>query len=82
MPVTSRSAWRRRTPIWCGCARTGWEDTPQLDVKIDYEKALAQGLSISDINSTSTAWGSSYVNDFVDRGRVRRSICRRMPPSG
>lgn len=51
----------------------GMEDTPQLDVKIDYEKALAQGLSISDINSTlSTAWGSSYVNDFVDRGRVKK----------
>ncbi|MGU5541642.1 efflux RND transporter permease subunit [Aeromonas hydrophila] len=51
----------------------GMEDTPQLDVKIDYEKALAQGLSISDINSTlSTAWGFSYVNDFVDRGRVKK----------
>ncbi len=51
----------------------GMEDTPQLDVKIDYEKALAQGLSISDINSTlSMAWGSSYVNDFVDRGRVKK----------
>ncbi|MCP3289227.1 efflux RND transporter permease subunit, partial [Aeromonas hydrophila] len=40
----------------------GMEDTPQLDIKIDYEKALAQGLSISDINSTlSSAWGSAYV---------------------
>ncbi|MFM4855892.1 efflux RND transporter permease subunit [Aeromonas hydrophila] len=51
----------------------GMEDTPQLDIKIDYEKALAQGLSISDINSTlSSAWGSAYVNDFVDRGRVKK----------
>ncbi len=51
----------------------GMEDTPQLDIKIDYEKALAQGLSISDINSTlSNAWGSAYVNDFVDRGRVKK----------
>ncbi|MFA7261309.1 MAG: efflux RND transporter permease subunit, partial [Aeromonas bestiarum] len=51
----------------------GMEDTPQLDVKIDYEKALAQGLSISDINNTlAAAWGSSYVNDFVDRGRVKK----------
>ncbi|USV56411.1 efflux RND transporter permease subunit [Aeromonas encheleia] len=51
----------------------GMEDTPQLDIKIDYEKALAQGLSISDINNTlSAAWGSSYVNDFVDRGRVKK----------
>ncbi|WP_439844657.1 efflux RND transporter permease subunit [Aeromonas veronii] len=51
----------------------GMEDTPQLDIKIDYEKALAQGLSIADINNTlATAWGSSYVNDFVDRGRIKK----------
>ncbi|MFM5376151.1 efflux RND transporter permease subunit [Aeromonas veronii] len=51
----------------------GMEDTPQLDIKIDYEKALAQGLSIADINNTlATAWGSSYVNDFIDRGRIKK----------
>ncbi|MCO5344542.1 efflux RND transporter permease subunit [Aeromonas veronii] len=51
----------------------GMEDTPQLDIKIDYEKALAQGLSIADINNTlAIAWGSSYVNDFVDRGRIKK----------
>ena len=51
----------------------GMEDTPQLDIKIDYEKALAQGLSIADINNTlATAWGSAYVNDFVDRGRIKK----------
>ncbi|MFM5008877.1 efflux RND transporter permease subunit [Aeromonas veronii] len=51
----------------------GMEDTPQLDINIDYEKALAQGLSIADINNTlATAWGSSYVNDFVDRGRIKK----------
>ncbi|OEC44558.1 efflux RND transporter permease subunit [Aeromonas sp. DNP9] len=51
----------------------GMEDTPQLDIKIDYEKALAQGLSIADINNTlATAWGSFYVNDFVDRGRIKK----------
>ncbi|MCR3969090.1 efflux RND transporter permease subunit [Aeromonas veronii] len=51
----------------------GMEDTPQLDIKLDYEKALAQGLSIADINNTlAAAWGSSYVNDFVDRGRIKK----------
>ncbi|MGL4204815.1 MAG: efflux RND transporter permease subunit, partial [Aeromonadaceae bacterium] len=51
----------------------GMEDAPQLNVKIDYEKALAQGLTVSDINSTlSTAWGSSYVDDFIDRNRVKK----------
>ncbi|SHM35857.1 efflux RND transporter permease subunit [Roseibium suaedae] len=50
----------------------GQEDTPQFSVHIDSEKARALDLSFSDINSTlSTAWGSSYVNDFIDRGRVK-----------
>ncbi len=51
----------------------GMEDAPQFNVKIDYDKAMAQGLSVSDINSTlSTAWGSSYVDDFIDRNRVKK----------
>ncbi len=61
----------------------GMEDTPQLDIKIDYEKALAQGLSIADINNTlATAWGSSYVNDFVDRGRIKKVYMQADAPSG
>lgn len=51
----------------------GMEDTPQFNVDIDYEKAMAQGVSISDLNATlSTAWGSSYVNDFLHQGRVKK----------
>ncbi len=51
----------------------GMEDAPQFNIKIDYDKAMAQGLSVSDINNTlSTAWGSSYVDDFVDRNRVKK----------
>ncbi|MGL4627095.1 MAG: efflux RND transporter permease subunit, partial [Plesiomonas shigelloides] len=51
----------------------GMEDTPQLDINIDYEKALSQGLAINDINTTlSSAWGSAYVNDFLDRGRIKK----------
>ena len=47
-------------------------DQPQLKVDIDQSKATALGLSIADVNTTlGTAWGSSYVNDFVDRGRVK-----------
>jgi multidrug efflux pump len=50
----------------------GLPDAPQLKVDIDQSKATALGLSIADVNDTlSTAWGSSYVNDFVDRGRVK-----------
>lgn len=51
----------------------GMEDTPQFRINIDYEKAMAMGITVSDINSTlSTALGSSYVNDFIDNGRVKK----------
>lgn len=51
----------------------GLEDAPQLKIDIDFEKAQALGLTIASINDTlSTAWGSAYVNDFIDRGRVKR----------
>lgn len=51
----------------------GMEDTPQYNVDIDYEKAMAQGVGISDLNATlSIAWGSSYVNDFLHQGRVKK----------
>ncbi|MBY8829769.1 efflux RND transporter permease subunit [Hephaestia mangrovi] len=48
-------------------------DAPQLKVDIDQDKAQALGLDLSTVNSTiATAWGGSYVNDFIDRGRVKR----------
>lgn len=51
----------------------GMEDTPQYNVDIDYEKAMALGISVGDINTTlSTAWGSNYVNDFVHNGRIKK----------
>ncbi|AWV02204.1 hydrophobe/amphiphile efflux-1 family RND transporter [Burkholderia sp. JP2-270] len=52
---------------------SGLEDSPQLYVDIDREKASALGLSISAINSTlSTAFGSSYVNNYIDTGRIQK----------
>ncbi len=51
----------------------GLDDEPQFRFDIDREKASAFKLSLEDVNSTlSTAWGSGYVNDFVDRGRIKR----------
>ncbi|AIR63319.1 multidrug efflux RND transporter permease AcrD [Cedecea neteri] len=51
----------------------GLDDSPQLQIDIDQRKAQALGVSIDDINNTlQTAWGSSYVNDFMDRGRVKK----------
>jgi multidrug efflux pump len=51
----------------------GQEDTPQFRIDIDAAKATSLGLSIDQINGTlAAAWGSSYIDDFVDRGRVKR----------
>ncbi|MBY8936563.1 MULTISPECIES: efflux RND transporter permease subunit EmhB [Pseudomonas] len=51
----------------------GLNDEPQYHLEIDDEKAQALGLSLTDINSTlSISFGSSYVNDFIDRGRVKK----------
>jgi multidrug efflux pump len=51
----------------------GLDDSPQLQIDIDQRKAQALGVSVDDINDTlQTAWGSSYVNDFMDRGRVKK----------
>ena len=59
--------------VLTGVRPNGLEDTPQFKVDIDQEKAQALGVSISDINTTlGAAWGGSYVNDFIDRGRVKK----------
>ncbi|MFZ4286532.1 efflux RND transporter permease subunit [Variovorax sp. HJSM1_2] len=51
----------------------GMEDTPQLKVNVDQAKALSLGLSLDDINATlSSAWAGTYVNDFIDRARVKK----------
>ncbi len=51
----------------------GIEDAPQLNVNIDQDKAQALGLDLGMVTSTiGTAWGGLYVDDFIDRGRVKR----------
>jgi multidrug efflux pump len=51
----------------------GKEDQAEFNVKIDFAKAAALGVSVSSINDTlSVAWGSSYVNDFYDNGRIKK----------
>src|SRR6478735_5345705 len=48
-------------------------DVASLKVAIDEQRVAALGLSAGDVNNTlSTAWGGRYVNDFIDRGRVKR----------
>ncbi len=49
------------------------EDAPQLKIDVDQDKARALGLDLNAINATiASAWGGQYVNDFIDRGRVKR----------
>ncbi|MEF0940306.1 efflux RND transporter permease subunit [Rhizobium sp. BR 362] len=56
-----------------GTRPNGQEDTPQYSLNIDQEKASALNITLSDIDTTlSTAWGGTYVNDFIDRGRVKK----------
>ena len=51
----------------------GQDDMPEYKLDIDQGKANAQGVSAADISDMlSTAWGSNYVNDFIDRGRVKK----------
>jgi HAE1 family hydrophobic/amphiphilic exporter-1 len=51
----------------------GLDDVPQYRVNVDWERAGALGVPINSIHSTiSTAFGSGYVNDFIQGGRVKR----------
>ncbi|MDN5390668.1 MAG: efflux RND transporter permease subunit [Pseudomonas sp.] len=63
----------RQDPRLQGVRSNGLDDTPQLKVTIDDRKAGALSLTTSDINTTlSTALGGSYVNDFLNQGRVKK----------
>ncbi|BBK33367.1 multidrug efflux pump [Stella humosa] len=63
----------RQRPELVGVRPNGIEDAPQFQLVIDRERVAALGLSIADVNNTMSAvWGSAYVNDFIDRGRVKR----------
>ena len=62
-----------QNPKLTGVRPNGLDDVPQFKINIDSEKASALGLSLNDINRTlQIAWGSSYVNDFIDKGRIKR----------
>ena len=71
-----------KDPRLTGVRPNGVEDAPQFKLDIDREKASALGVSIADINQTlQTGWASTYVNDFIDRGRVKRVYVQGDPDS-
>ena len=62
-----------QNPALTAVRPNGLNDEPQYQLLIDDEKARVLGVSLAEINSTlSLAWGSGYVNDFIDRGRVKK----------
>ncbi|WP_372882494.1 efflux RND transporter permease subunit [Psychromonas sp.] len=62
-----------QSPVLQRVRPNGLEDNAQFYLDLDYEKAKAFGIDIDDINNTlSIAWGSAYVNDFIDRGRSKK----------
>ncbi|PYE37816.1 multidrug efflux pump [Rhizobium sp. PP-F2F-G38] len=61
-----------KNPLLTGTRPNGQEDQTQYSVNIDQERASALNLSLADIDTTiSTAWGGRYINDFIDRGRIK-----------
>ncbi len=67
-------------PVVSRVRANGLNDEAQFRLIIDWERASALGLSVTDINTTlATAWGSTYVNDFMDRGRVKRVFMQGQP---
>ncbi len=63
----------KQEPILTGVRPNGLEDVSQYKINVDREKASASGLDLGDINETlKMAWGGSYVNDFIDNGRLKR----------
>ncbi|PVS95602.1 hydrophobe/amphiphile efflux-1 family RND transporter, partial [Salmonella enterica subsp. enterica serovar Newport] len=63
----------RSDPVLAQVRLTELPDQGTLKVDVDQQKLAALGLNQTDVNTTlATAWGGRYVNDFVDRGRVKR----------
>ncbi len=71
-----------KSPLLTQVRPDGLEDAPQLQLKIDRNKASALGVSFDAINSTlSTALGSAYVNDFPNQGRLQRVVVQADAPA-
>ena len=65
-----------------GVRPNGQEDAPKLKVNINQEQAAAYDLDMTTINTTlAQAFGGSYVNDFIDRGRIKKVYMQGSPDS-
>jgi HAE1 family hydrophobic/amphiphilic exporter-1/multidrug efflux pump len=63
----------RKDPRLTKVRPSGLEDTPQFNVEVDQQKAMAQGVPLAEVNQTlASTWGVAYLNDFMDKGRTKR----------
>jgi multidrug efflux pump len=61
------------SPLLANVRHNGQADAPQFRLDVDFEKAGALGVAVEDINATlQSAWGGQHIDDFIDRGRVKR----------
>jgi hydrophobe/amphiphile efflux-1 (HAE1) family protein len=71
-----------KDPLLSQVRPNGLNDEPQFELVIDREKASALGVTLSDINAElGAAWGSTYINDFTDQGRIKRVYVQGDAPS-
>jgi multidrug efflux pump len=62
-----------KNPKLVGMRPNGQDDSPQFKLDVDDVRAGAQGVAMSDINDVlTTAWGSTYVTDFIENGRIKK----------
>ncbi|MGO4261617.1 efflux RND transporter permease subunit [Lysobacter sp. TAB13] len=70
-----------KSPLLANVRANGQDDTPQLYINIDPQKVASLGLSMSDVEDMlSVAWGGRYIDDFIDRGRVKRVVMQADAP--
>ncbi len=70
-----------KDPALSRVRHNGLDDSPQLQIDVDQRKAQALGVDLDEINDTlTTGWGSTYVNDFIDRGRVKKVYVQAAAP--
>jgi multidrug efflux pump len=63
----------RQNPLLRNVRPNGMDDTPQYRIVLDSKRASAHGLSLAQVNADiGTAFGGTYVNDFIDKGRVKK----------
>ena len=70
-----------QSPMLSQVRYNGLPEAPQYKMDIDHEKAEALGVPIEQINNTlSVGWGSTYINDFIDKGRIKRVFAQADAP--